>query len=65
MSNTIDVLLSEAVGGTTLHLCVTGLKIFAVRLWLGIHLVKVAARNIGCGVEVDIDEDRSAKAPEG
>jgi len=50
---TINYPSSRAVCNLTLRVNVTGVRVWRVRLWLGLRLIKLATMVIGCGFEVD------------
>lgn len=51
---TIRMPMSSAAKRVTLSVKLTGRTRFAIRLWCGVHLIKLAARIIGCGVEISL-----------
>lgn len=55
MSHQFDVPIGPVMRGITLHVRVTGLRIWRVRMWLGMQLLQCAARIMGCGIRVEID----------
>lgn len=44
--------MQEAVRAMTLTVEVTGVRAARARLWLGLKLLKLAARVIGCGIDI-------------
>lgn len=51
----IDVPIGLVMRGITLHVRITGLRIWRVRMWLGMQLLQCAARIMGCGIRVEVD----------
>lgn len=56
----VNVPMSEVMSGLTLNVRITGMKITKARLWLGEQLLKLAALVMGCGIEISLEDDRSA-----
>lgn len=52
----ISVPITKIMKGTTLQvsLFVSGIKTYSARLYLGQKLIKLAARIIGCGIEIKL-----------
>jgi hypothetical protein len=51
--NNITVPASQLVGDVTMMINVSGVRAAQVRLWIGLRLIRLAARIIGCRLEVD------------
>jgi hypothetical protein len=51
---TIKIPVSSVTNRLTVNIEVTGLRVWRVRLWLGTHLIGLAARVMGCNIHVDI-----------
>lgn len=50
--------VSSVLGDVTLRVRVTGLRVQAVRTWIGVQLLRCAAIAIGCRLEVMFDAER-------
>lgn len=44
--------MRDVVSQLTLQVDVTGVRVARVRMWLGMRLLKLAVRVLGCGMEV-------------
>ncbi len=44
--------MSEMMGRQTLEITVTGVGVARFRIWLGCQILKLAAKVIGCGIEI-------------
>ena len=42
----------------TVHISMTGIRWFKLRLWIGSRLIKLAASIIGCGIEIKTGENQ-------
>ena len=49
-----NIHMPELMRQTTLSIAVTGVRCARFRLWLGVHIMRLAAAVIGCNVEVDM-----------
>ena len=47
--------LPDMMQRVTLHVTVTGQRRVAIRVWLGSKLILLAARIMGCGIEITTD----------
>ncbi len=49
----VRVPASRLMANVTMHVTVTGLTVFRVRMWLAFRLIALAARIAGCGLKVE------------
>lgn len=61
---TLQLPMSHVMKRTTLVVTLTGIRTWKVRLWLATHLMKLAARTLGCGFRVDYDRGTPAGGPD-
>lgn len=52
------VRMGEVLRGMTMNVRVTGLKVWRVRLWLSMVLMRAAALVAGCGIHVESQAGR-------
>jgi len=52
---TATVKMSEIARELTMNVRVTGLKMFSVRMWIGLRVMRIAAAIIGCKSRIDVD----------
>lgn len=48
----VNVPVQSVMRNITLHVNVTGVQTWRVRMWLGLQFIKLAAFTMGCGIEV-------------
>ena len=51
--STVKMPISRVTRDLTVRVDVTGVRAWNMRLWLGVQVIKLAARVIGCGIVVD------------
>lgn len=49
--------MAQVLKDTTIRIRITGKLRAAVRMWLGVRLLKVAAAVIGCQIQIAVGED--------
>jgi len=59
ITKTINV--NEVMKDITLEITITGIKVFRIRMVIGILLIKLAAWVLGYQVEFDINEDKTTE----
>lgn len=50
-----EVHLPRAMSNVTMRVRITGQRSFAMRVWLAVRIMKVAARVLGCNLDVDAE----------
>lgn len=55
--NFIKFRMVDLVKGLTMDVKITGMAIWKYRLWLGMQILKIACRVIGCGIKIDSELD--------
>ena len=55
---TRTIAVNEVMKGSTLEITITGIKIFKIRMFIGIWLIKLAAWIICCPIELSVNEDK-------
>ena len=48
----VNVPVQSVMRNITLHVNVTGIQLWRLRMWLGIQCLKLAALVMGCGMEI-------------
>lgn len=48
--------MPDVMSGLTMQVRITGMAIMKLRLWLGLQTLKLAARIMGCGIEISLDD---------
>jgi hypothetical protein len=48
----VDIKVSDVVKEMNLTVNISGVRIFKLRLSIGVWLIRIAAKLIGCGIEV-------------
>lgn len=48
-----NVHVPSLMNAVTMNVTLTGVREWRIRLWLGVKLITLAARVIGCGIVVD------------
>jgi hypothetical protein len=64
MAGPVDFHMREVAAAMTLKVRVRGLRIFRVRFWLGVTLIRCAAHIMGVGIEIEVDRASGAAASE-
>jgi len=52
-STEVNVPISKLMSDVTMNVNLTGVRTWRVRVWLGIQLLKLAGRIIGCGIHIE------------
>lgn len=52
MRANVTLPISEAAKRTTFKVRLTGVRTFKLRFWIGMRLIKLGVRVIGCGIEI-------------
>ena len=58
---TRTIAVNEAIKGSTLEITITGIKVFKIRMVIGIWLIKLAAWIIGCQTELKVNESETTE----
>ena len=51
---TIELSMTETMQDVSLHVVVTDQREASVRMWIGTWLIRLAARVMGCGIDVEV-----------
>lgn len=51
---TMELSMTETMKNVSLHVVVTDKREASARMWFGTRLIKLAARVMGCGVDVEV-----------
>ena len=54
--------MSHVMQRVTMHVRITDRRRFAVRTWVAIQLMRLAARVLGCNIDVNIEQKQNEPA---
>jgi hypothetical protein len=57
----IRIPMADVMGRIHLNVTLTGVTIYRLRLWIGLHLLRLAARVMGVGMHLDMVEQSAGQ----